>query len=93
MLVVGSSVCLQVHGRDIRHTSSIMTIQVDAQEISHSNRVTIESDGGGWGEEKTVFFLANTAFLDAHQAVKKCEMMTHLGAPPSPSPCPNLPAG
>lgn len=43
--------------------------------------------------EISVFFLANTAFLDAHQAVKKCEMMTHLGAPPGPSPCPNLPAG
>lgn len=46
--------------------------------------------GGG---ESSVFFLANIAFLDVHQAVEKCEMMTHLGAPPRPSPCPNLPAG
>jgi hypothetical protein len=70
-----------------------MTIQVDAQEIPHSNRATVEASGGGCGEKKTVFFLASAAFLDVHQVVKKCEMMTHLGAPPSPSPCPNLPAG
>lgn len=69
-----------------------MIIQVDAEEIPHSNRVTVEFNGGGRGEN-SVFFLANIAFLDVHQAVKKCEMMTHLGTPPSPSPCPNLPAG
>lgn len=69
-----------------------MTIQVDAQEIPHSNRVTVESVVLGGGRRK-LFFLAHAAFLDVHQVVKKCEMMTHLGAPPSPSPCPNLPAG